>query len=236
MQTVRGAFEYQGQKCSATSRAYVPASIWPAFKARLVEETQRLKVGEPTEWQNFLGPVIHEGSFEKLRGIIDDARGDGELELLAGGAYDSSTGYFVQPTIYQTTNPAHRLLSTELFGPVLTVYVYDDVAADPTAAFGEACRLMDATSEYGLTGSVFAADRAAVRFAEEALRNGAGNFYINCKSTGAVVGQQPFGGGRASGTNDKAGSVHILSRFANLRSIKEEFNATTKVEYPSNEV
>ncbi|KAL2017540.1 hypothetical protein VTK56DRAFT_1974 [Thermocarpiscus australiensis] len=235
VQTVRGAFEYQGQKCSATSRLYVPASVWPQFKTRLVEETKKLKIGDPWDHGNFMGPVIHEASFKKLAGVIDAAKNDGDLELLTGGTYDSSKGYFVQPTIYQARTPNHKLFSTELFGPVLTVYVYDDTK-DPVSAFASVCELIDSTSEYGLTGSVFAADRAAVRFAEEKLRNAAGNFYINCKSTGAVVGQQPFGGSRASGTNDKAGSINILGRFVSMRSIKEEFNATTRVEYPSNEV
>ena len=232
IQTVRGAFEYQGQKCSATSRIYVPKSIWPQFKERLVAETKALSFGVPTEHKNFVGPVIHEGSFKKLSGVIDAAKNDSELELLVGGKYDNSTGYFVHPTIYATTNPSHKLLSTELFGPILTAHVYDDSAPD---AFSAACALVDGTSEYGLTGSVFAQDRAAIRFAEDALRNAAGNFYINCKSTGAVVGQQPFGGARASGTNDKAGSPNLLTRFVSMRSIKEEFNPTLKVAYPSNE-
>lgn len=232
--TVRGAFEYQGQKCSATSRLYVPASIWPKFKARLVEETEKLTVGNPWDHKNFIGPVIHAASFKKLSGAIEDARNDSELELLTGGTYDDSRGFFVQPTIYEARNPAHKLLSTELFGPILTAYVYDDTK-DPVGAFASACELVDSTSEYGLTGSVFASDRAAVRYAEDKLRNSAGNFYVNCKSTGAVVGQQPFGGSRASGTNDKAGSSNIISRFVSMRSIKEEFNATTRVGYPSNE-
>ncbi|KAH6845247.1 Aldehyde/histidinol dehydrogenase [Chaetomium sp. MPI-CAGE-AT-0009] len=235
IQTVRGAFEYQGQKCSATSRVYVPASVWPQFKTRMVEETQKLAVGNPWDHKNFMGPVIHEASFKKLSGVIDEAKNDKDLELLTGGTYDKSKGYFVQPTIYQAKTPDHKLFSTELFGPILAVYVYDD-SKDPVGAFAQACELVDTASEYGLTGSVFAADRAAVRFAEEKLRNAAGNFYINCKSTGAVVGQQPFGGSRASGTNDKAGSIAILGRFVSMRSIKEEFNATTQVEYPSNEV
>ncbi|KAK3694092.1 Aldehyde/histidinol dehydrogenase [Podospora appendiculata] len=235
IQTVRGAFEYQGQKCSATSRLYVPASVWPQFKSRLVEETEKLAVGNPWDHKNFIGPVIHAASFKKLSGAIDDAKADEELELLTGGTYDDSQGYFVQPTIYQSKTPDHKLFSTELFGPVLTTYVYDDTK-DPVGAFASVCELVDTASEYSLTGSIFAADRAAVRFAEEKLRNSAGNFYINCKSTGAVVGQQPFGGGRASGTNDKAGSINIMSRFVSMRSIKEEFNATERVAYPSNEV
>ncbi|KAK1837268.1 Aldehyde/histidinol dehydrogenase [Podospora conica] len=233
LHTVRGAFEYQGQKCSATSRLYVPRSLWPAFKERLVAETTRLSVGDPTDHAHFVGPVIHEASFAKLAAAIDAAKGDPAAEILAGGTYDKAKGYFVQPTIVQVKTPSHALLSTELFGPVLTVYVYDDAAP---GAFAEICETVDGTSEYGLTGSVFATDRAAVRFAEERLRNAAGNFYINCKSTGAVVGQQPFGGSRASGTNDKAGSVAIMGRFVSMRSIKEEFVGMTGVGYPSNEV
>jgi 1-pyrroline-5-carboxylate dehydrogenase len=232
--TVRGAFEYQGQKCSATSRLYVPASIWPQFKARLVEETAKLRVGSPIDNKNFVGPVIHAASFKKLATAIDEANKDSELELLTGGTYDDSQGYIVHPTIYQSKTPNHKLFSTELFGPVLTTYVYDDTT-DPVAAFESVCELVDSTSEYALTGSIFASDRAAVRFAEEKLRNSAGNFYVNCKSTGAVVGQQPFGGSRASGTNDKAGSINIISRFVSMRSIKEEFNALERVEYPSND-
>ncbi|KAL7628339.1 1-pyrroline-5-carboxylate dehydrogenase [Parahypoxylon ruwenzoriense] len=231
--TVRGAFEYQGQKCSATSRLYVPKSIWPEFKEKLVKETAALKVGASWDFRNFVGPVIHKPAFEKLKGVIDNAKNDKELELLIGGKYDGSKGYFIHPTIYQTTNPAHKLLSTELFGPIITTYVYDDGAPD---AFARVCELVDGTSEYGLTGSVFASSRTAIRQAEEALRNAAGNFYVNCKSTGAVVGQQPFGGARASGTNDKAGSASIIARFVSPRSIKEEFLPSGTVQYVSNEV
>jgi 1-pyrroline-5-carboxylate dehydrogenase len=233
--TIRGTFEYQGQKCSATSRLYVPSSLWPKFKDQLLEETKALRQGDPCYHGNFLGPVIHEASFRKLSGVIDSAKDDKELELLAGGTYDGSKGYFIHPTIYQTQNPRHHLLSTELFGPILTVYVYDNQSGDPVKAFADACDLVDSTSAYALTGSIFAMDRAAVRYAEDRLRDAAGNFYINCKSTGAVVGQQPFGGGRASGTNDKAGSQNLLARFVSVRSIKEEFNSTAKVVYPSNE-
>ncbi|KAF2870003.1 Aldehyde/histidinol dehydrogenase [Massariosphaeria phaeospora] len=233
IQTVRGAFEYQGQKCSACSRAYVPQSVWPQFKKQLVAETEALKVGDHTDFSNFIGPVIHEASFKKLSGVIDEAKNDKELELLVGGKYDSSKGYFIHPTIYQTTNPNHPLLSRELFGPVLVVYVYDDAAPN---AFQNIMTQIDETSEYALTGAVFAKNREVIRSAEEALKHAAGNFYINCKCTGAVVGQQPFGGSRASGTNDKAGSANLLSRFVNMRAIKEEFVATDKVVYPSNEV
>jgi 1-pyrroline-5-carboxylate dehydrogenase len=231
--TIRGAFEYQGQKCSACSRAYVPASMWNEFKSQIVSETEKLKVGPPEDFGNFIGAVIHEASFKKLSKVIDDAKNDKDLELITGGKYDASKGYFIHPTIYVAKTSSHPNLSTEFFGPILTIYVYDD--SSPTA-FEDICKTVDQTSEYGLTGSVFATDRAAVRYAEEALRNSAGNFYINCKSTGAVVGQQPFGGGRASGTNDKAGSANLLSRFVSLRSIKEEFLSTGSVTYPSNDI
>ncbi|THY36598.1 delta-1-pyrroline-5-carboxylate dehydrogenase 1 [Aureobasidium pullulans] len=231
--TVRGAFEYQGQKCSATSRAYFPASLWSSVKAGLISETEKLKIGDPEDYSNFIGPVIHQGSFDKLSKVIDEAKNDSELELLVGGKYDGSKGYYIHPTIYATKNPAHPLLKQELFGPVLCVYVYDDAAPD---AFAKICKDIDASSDYALTGAVFAQDRYAIRFAEEALRNTAGNFYINVKSTGAVVGQQPFGGARASGTNDKAGSANLLTRFVSMRAVKEDFVGSNKVIYPSNEV
>lgn len=233
VQTVRGAFEYSGQKCSATSRVYVAKSVWPEFKEKLVQETKNLSVGDPTEYGTFVGPVIHEGAYQRLSSAIDEANKDSELELLVGGKHDKSKGYYIYPTIYETKNPRHKLLSTELFGPVLTVYVYDDSAP---SAFNNVCQLIDCTGEYGLTGAVFASDRKAIRMAEDKLRQSAGNFYVNCKSTGAVVGQQPFGGSRASGTNDKAGSINLLGRFVSARSLKEEFVATEKVAYPSNEV
>lgn len=230
--TVRGAFEYQGQKCSACSRAYVPASLWDDFRAGLIAEVEKLKIGPPQEFSNFIGPVIHEASFKKLKKVIEDAKSDDKLELIVGGKTDDAEGFYIHPTIYKTQYPAHKNLSTEFFGPILTVYVYDDSSI---SGFEDMCKTIDQTGEYGLTGAVFATDRAAVRYAEEALRNSAGNFYINCKCTGAVVGQQAFGGARASGTNDKAGSMNILSRFVSPRAIKEEFLATERVEYPSND-
>ncbi|KAK7228718.1 hypothetical protein V2G26_000888 [Clonostachys chloroleuca] len=233
IQTVRGAFEFQGQKCSATSRLYVPKSLWPEFKQKLVAEIKKIAIGEPWTHSNFMGPVIHNASFKKLSGAIDAAKGDSGLELIVGGNYDSSKGYFIHPTVYEAKDPAHPFFSTEFFGPILTTYVYDDAAPN---GFEKAAELVDTTSEYGLTGSIFAQDRNAIRFAEEKLRNAAGNFYVNCKSTGAVVGQQAFGGARASGTDDKAGSSNLLTRFVNIRAIKEEFNPTLKVTYPSNEV
>ena len=231
--TVRGAFEYQGQKCSATSRAYMPKSLWSQIKPRLIEETEKLKIGGPEEFDNFVGPVIHQRSFDKLKGVIDEAKNDSELELLVGGKYNGKEGFFIHPTMYVTTNPNHKLMSTELFGPIITIYVYDDTK-EPSEAFINICKTVDSTSDYALTGAVFAQDREALRFAEEALRNSAGNFYVNCKSTGSIVGQQPFGGARASGTNDKAGSANLLSRFVSMRAIKEDFVGSTEVLYPSN--
>ncbi|KAJ5959455.1 Aldehyde dehydrogenase C-terminal [Penicillium vulpinum] len=231
VQTVRGAFEFQGQKCSATSRAYIASSIAEDFAQQVVAEVQKINVGEPSEFTNFCGPVIHEASFNKLSGVIEEAKNDPELELLVGGTYDSSKGWYIQPTVYRTSNPDHPLLSRELFGPILVIHNYND-ATD--ADFTKICDKIDSTSTYALTGSIFAQDRAAVQVADEALRNAAGNFYINCKSTGAVVGQQPFGGARASGTNDKAGSANLMARFVSLRSIKEEYVPTYTVTYPSN--
>jgi len=229
--TIRAAFEFQGQKCSACSRAYVARSVWPEFKALLVRETEKLRIGDPEDFSNFMGPVIHEAAFRKLTKVIDDSATDPALELLAGGEYDSSKGYFIRPTIYATRNVTHPLLSTELFGPILVVHIYDDAAPDALAAI---CDVINATSGYGLTGAVFARDREAVRFVEDRLRHSAGNFYINAKCTGAIVGQQPFGGARASGTNDKAGSMSLLARFVSMRAIKEEFLGPTAVTYPSN--
>ena len=233
LQTVRGAFEYQGQKCSACSRLYIPASIADKFKAKLVEEVEKLKIGPPEDFGNFIGPVIHEPSFKKLAGVIDAAKDDSSLTLLAGGKYDSSKGWFIHPTVYETKDPQHKNMSTEFFGPILHAYVYDDSTA---SGFEDVCKIVDTTAEYGLTGAVFAKDRAILRYAEEALRNSAGNFYINSKCTGAVVGQQPFGGARASGTNDKAGSFALLSRFVSMRAIKEDLLPISEVAYPSNEV
>lgn len=231
--TVRGAFEYQGQKCSACSRVYVPRSLAAEFKQHLIAETEKLKIGPPEQFDNFIGPVIHKGSFKKLSGVIDDAKSDPSLELLVGGKYDGSEGYYIHPTVYETTDPNHPLMSQELFGPIVALYVYDDSPAD---SFAQICRVIDTTSSYALTGAVFARDREALRFAEDALRTSAGNFYLNCKCTGAVVAQQPFGGARASGTNDKAGSPNLLSRFVSMRSVKEQFVEDPVVEYPSNEV
>ncbi len=244
--TVRGAFEYQGQKCSAASRAYIPQSMWPAFREQLVEETQKLKIGPPDDFSNFIGPVIHEASFNKLAKVVGDAKDDPELELVVGGKYDGETGYFIHPTIYLCKSPTHPLFSTELFGPILVIYVYPSSPSSSPSKDGKKeedqnddefikmCKTIDENSSYGLTGAIFANDRSAIRTAEDLLQHAAGNFYINCKCTGAVVGQQPFGGARASGTNDKAGSQTLLGRFASMRAIKEEFVAAGEVGYPSN--
>jgi 1-pyrroline-5-carboxylate dehydrogenase len=231
--TLRAAFEYQGQKCSAASRLYVPASLWPAFRAQLVAQTEALRLGPVDAFENVVGPVIDAAAFARLRRTIDAAQHDDDLTLLAGGRHDDSTGYYVHPTIYQARTPHHPLLATELFGPVLAAYVYDDAAPH---AWRDICAHVDAHSPYALTGALFAVDRAAIVQAAAALRHAAGNFYVNAKCTGAVVGQQPFGGARASGTNDKAGSAALLARFVSARCLKEDFLPLAAVAYPSNEV
>lgn len=231
LSTLRGAFEYQGQKCSATSRLYVPESIWPEFKDQLVGAMSQITIGNSSEPENlntFMGPVIHEQSFKKLSDAIEQAKSDPELEIVTGGSYDNTKGFYVQPTLIKSTNPNHEFLTKEFFGPILTTYVY------PDGEFENIIKSIDSITKYGLTGSIFARDRDAVRTAEENLRYAAGNFYINDKSTGAVVGQQWFGGARASGTNDKAGSGNILSRFVSIRNIKENFYELTDFKYPSN--
>lgn len=222
----RGAFEYQGQKCSAASRAYIPKSIWPAVKEQLINDIKSMKMGSPEDPSNFISSVIHEGSFDKLAGFIDAAKKAKDAEIIAGGKYDKSVGYFIEPTVIETTNPQYETMHTELFGPVLTVYVYDD------AKWEETLQLVDETSPYALTGAVFSQNRYAIEQATKALENCAGNFYINDKPTGAVVGQQPFGGARASGTNDKAGSILNLLRWVSPRTIKETFVPSTDYRYP----
>ena len=214
---VRGAFEFQGQKCSAASRSYVPRSLWPAIKEQLITDTKSMKMGSPEDFGNFITAVIHEGSFDKLAGFIDQAKKDTDAEIIIGGNYDKSVGYFVEPTIIVTTNPHYSTMETELFGPVMTIFVYED------DKWEETLELVDTTSEYALTGAVFSQDRYAIEQATTKLQNAAGNFYINDKPTGAVVGMQPFGGARASGTNDKAGSALNLLRWASPRTIKETF-------------
>jgi 1-pyrroline-5-carboxylate dehydrogenase len=228
--TIRSAFEFQGQKCSAASRVYVPESIWPTFKDSLLSKMKLIRVGDPMDFANFVNPVIHEQAFDRLAEVIKKAKSDPELTLLAGGMASKEIGYFVEPTIYQTSNPENEIMQKELFGPLFAIYVY------PDAAWGEVAKLVDSTTRYALTGSVFARDSEAIRFAEQELKHSAGNFYINTKSTGSVVGQQPFGGMRDSGTNDKVGSINVLSRFVSVRAIKEDFEGTKSFLYPSNEV
>ena len=223
---VRGAFEYQGQKCSAASRAYIPQSLWAQVKEQLVTDVKSLKMGTPEDFGNFITAVIHEGSFDKLASFIDEAKSSPDAEILVGGNYDKSVGYFIEPTVIVTTNPNYRTMCTELFGPVITLYVYDD------NKWEETLELVDGTSEYALTGAIFSRDRYAIAVATEKLKNSAGNFYINDKPTGAVVGMQPFGGARASGTNDKAGSALNLLRWVSPRTIKETMVTPEDYRYP----
>jgi len=223
---VRGAFEFQGQKCSAASRAYVPASVWAKLEARLVGLTEEIRMGDVRDFSNFMGAVIHEGAFDRIAGYIEYARNAADAEILVGGEADKSQGWFIRPTIVKVEDPKHRLMQEEIFGPVLAVYVY------PDEAYEETLRLCDETSPYGLTGSIFARDRDAIATAARVLRWAAGNFYVNDKPTGAVVGQQPFGGGRASGTNDKAGSILNLLRWVSPRNIKETFVPPRVAWYP----
>jgi len=222
----RGAFEFQGQKCSAASRAYIPQSLWPAVKEQLIIDVNSMKMGSPEDFSNFITAVIHEGSFDKLASYIDQAKKDADAEIILGGNYDKSKGYFIEPTVIVTTNPKYTTMETELFGPVITIYVYED------AKWNETLKLVDETSEYALTGAIFSQDRYATIEATKALENAAGNFYINDKPTGAVVGMQPFGGARASGTNDKAGSMQNLLRWVSPRTIKETFVTPEDYRYP----
>ncbi|KAI9467304.1 delta-1-pyrroline-5-carboxylate dehydrogenase [Lactarius psammicola] len=228
LQSVRGAFEYQGQKCSALSRLYVSASLWKGgFKDSFLEEIAKIRVGPPQDFSNFLGPVIGKPAFDKITGYIQKAKEAGG-EILIGGSADDSKGYFVQPTVILTKDPRSITMREEIFGPVVTVYVYEDDDFDKTLD------LIDTTSEYALTGAIFASERQALIQGTNKLRHAAGNVYYNEKCTGAVVGQQPFGGARASGTNDKAGSIAIFYRFVSARSIKENFVGLEEFEYPSN--
>ncbi|HQJ96987.1 MAG TPA: L-glutamate gamma-semialdehyde dehydrogenase [Thermoleophilia bacterium] len=223
---VRGAFEYQGQKCSAASRLYVPRSLWPRVRERLVADVESIRMGDIADFTNFMGAVIDAASFATQRQAIADAEADPHTEVLVGGQCDDSVGYFVRPTVLVTSDPSFRTMREELFGPVLTTFVYDDDAWDETL------RLVDSSTPYGLTGAVFARDRAAIVHAAEVLRHAAGNFYVNDKPTGAVVGQQPFGGSRASGTNDKAGSRWNLMRWVSPRATKELFDPPRDYRYP----
>ncbi|KWX03475.1 1-pyrroline-5-carboxylate dehydrogenase [Carbonactinospora thermoautotrophica] len=223
---VRGAFEYQGQKCSAASRAYLPRSVWDRMRDDFLAEVESLPMGDVTDFSNFLGAVIDGRAFAKHKDVIDRARHDDKLAILAGGEYDDTRGWFVRPTVIQGVDPEHEIFTTEYFGPILAVYVYED------GDYDRVLRQAADVAPYGLTGSIIAQDRAAIREATEVLRFAAGNFYINDKPTGAVVGQQPFGGGRASGTNDKAGAMLNLLRWVSPRSIKETFVPPTDHRYP----
>ena len=223
---LRGSFEYQGQKCSAASRVYAPSNLWPTLRERLEQRVAELKVGDVADFENFMGAVIDQKSFDTQRSAIEDARSHDGTEIVVGGGVDDSEGFFVQPTVIATKDPTFRTMQEELFGPVVTTYVY------PEGKWSETLELVESTSPYGLTGAVFSEDRAAIDEADDALRYAAGNFYVNDKPTGAVVGQQPFGGGRASGTNDKAGSMWNLIRWVSPRTIKETFVPPRDHRYP----
>lgn len=222
----RGAFEFQGQKCSAASRAYIPASMWPAVKEKVVADLASFKMGSPEDFSNFITAVIDKNSFDKISAYIDFIKEQNDAEIIAGGNYDGSIGYFVEPTVVVTTNPKFRTMCEEIFGPVITIYVYED------STWAEMLKTVDETSEYALTGAIFSKDRYAVAEAMKVLENAAGNFYINDKPTGAVVGQQPFGGARGSGTNDKAGSYLNLLRWTSPRTIKETLVSPKDYRYP----
>jgi 1-pyrroline-5-carboxylate dehydrogenase len=221
---VRGGFEYQGQKCSAASRIYVPQSLWPEVKDRAIAMMREIRMGDVADFRTFMGAVIDRKSFDKISGYLEDARRN--ATIIEGGTASDEVGYFVKPTLVQAPEPGYRLMCEEIFGPVVTLYVYDD------AKWSETLSVIDRTSPYALTGAVFARERSAIREATWALRNAAGNFYINDKPTGAVVGQQPFGGARASGTNDKAGSLLNLIRWTSVRTIKETLVPPTDWRYP----
>jgi len=222
----RGAFEFQGQKCSAASRAYIPESLWPEIKKYLQEDLAAFKIGNPEDFGNFINAVIDEKSFDKITKFIAEAKANKDIEVVAGGEYDKSEGYFIQPTVLKVKDPGYVTMCEELFGPVLSLYVYKDEDYEATLD------LVDSTGPYALTGAIFGLDRYAVKKGIDKLRNAAGNFYINDKPTGAVVGQQPFGGARASGTNDKAGSVLNLYRWVSPRAIKENFVPPVDFRYP----
>jgi 1-pyrroline-5-carboxylate dehydrogenase len=222
----RGAFEFQGQKCSAASRAYIPESLWPAVQEILVAQVNSFKQGSPEDTSNFVNAVISERAFDRIAGYIDYVKAQPDAKIITGGTYDKSVGYYIAPTTVVTTNPKFRTMVEEIFGPVLTIYVY------PDAQFSETLDLLDQTSEYALTGSIIATDRYAIQLANQKLMNAAGNFYINDKPTGAVVGQQPFGGARGSGTNDKAGAAMNLMRWTSARTIKETFVPPADYRYP----
>jgi 1-pyrroline-5-carboxylate dehydrogenase len=222
----RGAFEYQGQKCSAASRAYIPKSLWSEIKEILLKQIKEIKMGDPCDFSNFINAIIDRGAFDSIKSYIDYAKSSPEAKILTGGNCDDSKGYFIDATVIETSNPKFKTMEEEVFGPVMTVYVYED------ADYEKTLHLCDQTSPYGLTGAILATERKAVELAENILRNAAGNFYINDKPTGAVVGQQPFGGARASGTNDKAGALHNMIRWTSPRAIKENLLPPTDFKYP----
>jgi 1-pyrroline-5-carboxylate dehydrogenase len=222
----RGAFEYQGQKCSAASRAYLPKSLWKDIREFVIADVKSFKMGSPGDSSNFINAVIDDRAFKKLSGYLDQAKKDNDAEIVVGGGYDDSVGYFIEPTVIVTTNPQYETMCTELFGPIITIYIYED------EQWEDALDLVDSTGEYALTGAIFSQDRYVIDVATDKLENAAGNFYINDKPTGAVVGQQPFGGARGSGTNDKAGSVWNLLRWVSNRTIKETFVPPTNYRYP----
>jgi 1-pyrroline-5-carboxylate dehydrogenase len=224
---IRGAFEYQGQKCSAASRAYIPSNLWTEVKNLLVEKLATIKMGPVEDFRNFINAVIDEASFDKITSYIERARKDKDAEIIAGGHFDKLKGYFIEPTVIVTTDPKYITMCEELFGPVLTIYVYEP------EKYGEVVDLVDNTSVYGLTGAIFSRDREVIEETTYRLRNAAGNFYINDRPTGAVVGQQPFGGARSSGTNDKSGSFVNLLRWVSVRAIKETIVPSTVIDYPS---
>ena len=223
---VRGCFEFQGQKCSAPSRVYIPKNLWKKVKNNLLNDIKSIQMGDPEDFKNFVNAVIEERAFDKISSYIDDGKKDKDLELLIGGNYDKSKGYFIEPTVFITSNPKNKLMVEEVFGPVTCIYIYDE------NEYEETLHLVDETSPYALTGAVFAKEQVAIDTASKILEYSAGNFYINDKPTGAVVGQQPFGGGRASGTNDKAGSYLNLLRWVSPRTIKEVFNTPKNYRYP----
>jgi 1-pyrroline-5-carboxylate dehydrogenase len=223
---IRGAFEYQGQKCSAASRMYIPKSIWNDFKKKYVSEVGKIKMGDPEDFSNFMSAVIDKAAFKTIKEYIDYAKESKDAEIITGGKCDDSKGYFIEPTTIVTTNPKFKSMEEEIFGPVLTIYVYED------KKFDEALDLCNETSPYALTGCIWGKDRAVISKMSDKLRNAAGNFYINDKPTAAVVGQQPFGGGRASGTNDKAGSAMNVLRWMTARTIKETFEPPKDWRYP----
>jgi 1-pyrroline-5-carboxylate dehydrogenase len=222
----RGAFEFQGQKCSAASRAYIPASMWDEVRQYVIDDVSSFKMGSPEDFSNFINAVIDKRSFDKISGYLEYIKSQDDAEIIIGGNADDSVGYFVEPTVVVTSNPKFRTMCEEIFGPVITIFVYNDEDWDATLS------LIDETSEYALTGAIFSKDRYAAEQATKALENAAGNFYINDKPTGAVVGQQPFGGARGSGTNDKAGSYLNLLRWVSPRTIKETFVPPVNYRYP----